>query len=250
MKRFERHSRLDIAIHWSNAALWLLLTLTGLGLIKAEYNPLGSWYPAMLRGLFGGGGGLLLAHEIMGGLWLLALMLYLGQNPRGAAFFLRQVFAVDLVRDLSWMVKKMVLMTLGPTPLRLVGLSPDLPPQGFYNMGQKAFAQAAVAGGIGLAATGLVMVWSQIGLSDASAWIVPWAILLHGIFAGLTLAGLLVHVYMAAINPEERPGFQSMFTGWVPEEYAEHHHALWYETVRDAAPDERGVVPQRLDAKE
>ena len=65
MKRFERHSRLDIAIHWSNAALWLLLTLTGLGLIKAEYNPLGSWYPAMLRGLFGGGGGLLLAHEIM-----------------------------------------------------------------------------------------------------------------------------------------------------------------------------------------
>jgi len=250
MKRFERHTRLDIAIHWGNAALWLLLMLTGLGLIKAEYNPLGGWYPALLRAMFGGGGGLLLAHEILGGLWILCLLLYLGQNPRGAAFFLRQVFAVDLARDVLWMVKKMVLMTLGPKPLRLVGLSPELPPQGFYNMGQKAFAQAAVAGGLGLALTGLIMVWSQIGLGAESTWLVSWAILLHWIFAGLTFAGLLVHVYMAAVNPEERPGFRSMFTGWVPEDYAEHHHALWHAEVREQLPDERGIVPQRLGDRE
>jgi len=48
---------------------------------------------------------------------------------------------------------------------------------------------------------------------------------------GLVFAGLLVHIYMAAISPEEKPGFRSMFTGVVPEDYARHHHALWVETL-------------------
>jgi formate dehydrogenase subunit gamma len=39
---------------------------------------------------------------------------------------------------------------------------------------------------------------------------------------------------MAAISPDERPAFFSMFTGTVPEDYAEHHHKLWYDEVKTA----------------
>jgi formate dehydrogenase subunit gamma len=46
---------------------------------------------------------------------------------------------------------------------------------------------------------------------------------------GFVFAGLLIHVYMAAIAAGERPAFISMFTGKVPEDYARHHHRLWYE---------------------
>ncbi|EPR32892.1 Di-heme cytochrome, transmembrane [Alkalidesulfovibrio alkalitolerans DSM 16529] len=247
MKKYQRHSRLDIAIHWFNAVLWILLMFTGLALFKPELSPLGGWYPQAVRSLTGGGGNLLLIHEILGGLWIMGLLFYLIRNFRGARFFLRRVFTVDLPRDVSWMFKKMVLMTLGEKPLRALGMNPELPPQGFYNMGQKAFAQAAVFGGLGLAVTGLIMVWSQFGFSAETTIVVSWAILLHWIFAALTFAGLLVHVYMAAISPEERPGFRSMFTGWVPEDYAAHHHALWHEEIRHLPAGEDGVVPQRLD---
>ena len=65
-----------------------------------------------------------------------------------------------------------------------------------------------------------------------AVWLVQWSILLHFIAVGLIFAGLLIHIYMAAIAPEERPAFWSMFNGSVPEEYAKHHHALWYNTTK------------------
>jgi len=46
-------------------------------------------------------------------------------------------------------------------------------------------------------------------------------------------AGLLIHIYMASIAAGERPAFISMFTGTVPEDYARHHHRLWYEKVKE-----------------
>jgi formate dehydrogenase subunit gamma len=61
--------------------------------------------------------------------------------------------------------------------------------------------------------------------------VVGWAVTLHYLAVGLVFAGLLVHIYMAAISPEEKPGFRSMFTGSVPEDYARHHHGLWVEAL-------------------
>jgi formate dehydrogenase subunit gamma len=51
--------------------------------------------------------------------------------------------------------------------------------------------------------------------------------------AGVVFAGLLIHIYMAAIAAGELPALISMFTGTVPEKYAEHHHKLWYERVKE-----------------
>lgn len=226
-REIKRHDPSDIRIHWFNAACWLVLLITGLGLIKNEkLNPLGAWLPDALRALFGGGssGGavLLVIHEVVGIVWVLGLAWYLAVNARGARFFLREIFRVR-PGDLSWMVRKMGRMT--------VGVGGELPPQGYYNMGQKAFAQASVVGGAAIVATGLVLLLSDKLFPASLTWLVGWAVTLHYLAVGLVFAGLLVHVYMAAVSPEEKPGFRSMFTGTVPEDYARHHHGLWVEEL-------------------
>nr|WP_287411993.1 cytochrome b/b6 domain-containing protein [Pseudodesulfovibrio sp.] len=230
---FKRHDKTDIFIHWFNAACWLLLLLTGVGLIQhPAIDPFGSGYPEAMRAMVGGGANLLVIHEIIGLLWLAGFVFYLLVNFKGARFFLAEVFAVSPARDMAWMIKKMVLMTLGPKALKVMGMDPELPDQGYYNMGQKAFAQASVVGGIVIAVTGVIMFMSDRTFGAESTGMIGWAVTLHFIAVGLVFAGLLVHIYMAAISPEERPGFKSMFTGLVPGNYAKHHHRLWWEKVK------------------
>ncbi|MDQ7833907.1 MAG: cytochrome b/b6 domain-containing protein [Humidesulfovibrio sp.] len=227
MRNLKRHDASDIFIHWFNAASWLVLLITGLGLIKNErLNPLGAWLPDALRALFGGGsaGGavLLVIHEVAGVLWVLGILAYLAVNARGARFFLKEIFSVR-PGDMSWIIRKMGRMT--------VGIGGELPPQGYYNMGQKAFAQASVAGGVAIVLSGAVLLLSDKLLPASATVLIGWAVTVHYLAVGLVFAGLLVHIYMAAISPEEKPGFRSMFTGVVPEDYARHHHGLWVETL-------------------
>jgi len=232
-RKYKRHDTSDIFIHWFNAVCWLLLLLTGVGLIQnPAIDPFGSGYPRALRSLVGGGGNLLAIHIWLGLVWIAGFLFYLIVNLRGARFFLAEVFSISPVRDMGWMIRKMVLMTLGPKPLKAMGMNPDLPDQGYYNMGQKAFAQASVVGGVIIAVTGVVMYLSDRTFGAEATGLVSWAVTLHFIAVGLVFAGLLVHIYMAAISPEERPGFKSMFTGVVPGEYAKHHHRLWWEKVK------------------
>ena len=230
---FKRHDPSDIFIHWFNAACWLLLLLSGVGLIRnPSIDPFGSGYPEALRALVGGGANLLAIHEGIGLVWIAGFLVYLAINFKGARFFLAEVFAVSPARDMVWLVKKMVLMTLGSKPLKRIGMDPALPDQGYYNMGQKAFAQASIVGGTVIAVTGVVMYLSDRTFGAEAVGLIGWSVALHFISVGLVFAGLLVHVYMAAISIDERPGFKSMFTGVVPGDYAEHHHRLWWEKVK------------------
>lgn len=232
-KMHKRHDKSDIFIHWYNAVCWLLLLLSGFGLIQnPALDPFGSGFPAAMRAMVGGGGNLLVIHEFIGIAWILGFVFYMLINFKGAMFFLSEVFPVSIGRDMTWMMKKMVLMTLGPKALKAMGMDPVLPDQGYYNMGQKAFAQASVVGGVIIAITGVIMFLSDRTLGAEATGMVSWAIALHFIAVGLVFAGLLVHIYMAAISPEERPGFRSMFSGVVPDEYAKHHHRLWWEKVK------------------
>ena len=230
--QYKRHDRSDILIHWWNGICWFVLLVTGIGLISnPELDPLGAWYPETVRNLFGGGASLLGVHIGCGVLWIAGFLLYLAVNVRGAVFFLKEVFFVDRTRDLVWMFRKMIQMTLGPKVLKSMSGTTKLPDQGFYNMGQKGFAQVAVVGGVLIAVTGVIMAVSDVVIPAELTWLVSWSVTLHYLGVGVVFAGLLVHIYMAAISPEERPGLRSMFTGSVPGDYAKHHHRLWYDRV-------------------
>ncbi|MEJ2710357.1 MAG: hypothetical protein P8074_22290 [Anaerolineales bacterium] len=45
---------------------------------------------------------------------------------------------------------------------------------------------------------------------------------------GAIVAGLIIHVYMGAVFPEEKEAFFSMFSGKVSAWYARAHHEKWY----------------------
>ena len=50
---------------------------------------------------------------------------------------------------------------------------------------------------------------------------------------GAVVSGLLVHVYMGAVFPEEKPAFFSMITGNVNELFAYNHHFKWWREERE-----------------
>jgi formate dehydrogenase subunit gamma len=232
-KMLKRHSKITIFMHWFNAFCWFFLLVTGLGLIKNEdLQLMGGWWSNLMYSIFGSGETLLLVHEILGLTWLVVFIVYMIFGSRKYVIpFLNQVFTYSPSTDLKWLIKKNIQMTLGNKGLKRLGFTPDIPDQGFYNVGQKLFAVASVLGGIVIAATGLIMLFSNILLQNTA--IVQWAIVIHFVAVGVVTGGLLVHIYMAAISPDERPAFFSMFTGTVPKDYAEHHHKLWYEEIKD-----------------
>jgi formate dehydrogenase subunit gamma len=222
-------------MHWFNAGCWIFLLLTGLGLIQNDdLQPFMSW-PTMMRQVFGGGANLLLTHEIIGITWAGGFLLYgIIRLKSDVLPFIRDIFTVDIRRDFLWLITKGIQMTLGYKMLGVLadkfGFSPKIPDQGFYNVGQKIFAIPAVFGGMVIAASGIIMIFSQTGMAENA--LVQWAILIHFVTVGLVFAGLLIHVFMASIAAGEKPAFISMFTGTVPEDYARHHHRLWLDEVK------------------
>jgi formate dehydrogenase subunit gamma len=219
-------------MHWFNAACWFFLLATGLGLIKnTELNPIGGWWPNLMRSLFGSGEALFTLHVWCGLIWAGLFILYIIVRIRKEVVpFIKQIFTFSPRNDLLWVIKKGIQMTMGYKMLEKLRFETKLPDQGFYNVGQKLFAIPAVLGGTLIVATGIIMLCSK--LYDLDNALVQWSILIHFVVVGIVTAGLLVHIFMAAIASGEFPALVSMFTGTVPEAYARHHHKLWYDEVK------------------
>jgi formate dehydrogenase subunit gamma len=240
----KRHLKLSIFLHWFNAASWIFLLATGVGLINnPDLQPMGMWWTNLMRGFFGSGENLLVAHVIGGIVWAGVFLIYAIVGIKQVGQFLKEIYSYSPIRDFMWLLKKGIQMTLGTRALKKFseilekrGASPEIaepriPDQGFYNMRQKLFAVPSVLGGIAVAVSGIIMVLSNVYITNTA--IVRYAILIHFITVGLVFAGLLIHIYMASIAAGERPAFISMFTGNVPEDYARHHHRLWNEEVKE-----------------
>ena len=75
--------------------------------------------------------------------------------------------------------------------------------------------------------SGLIMSFHLMGTT-----MVQWAMVVHFLLAGIVVSGLMIHVYMGAVFPEERPAFYSMITGMVDELYAYRHHFKWWADIK------------------
>jgi cytochrome b subunit of formate dehydrogenase len=68
---------------------------------------------------------------------------------------------------------------------------------------------------------------------------------------GMVVAGLIVHVYMAAFFPEEKSAFFSMFDGNVDALCARLHHKKWYDDkMAEEREYEMRVRLEEMEAKE
>lgn len=226
-----RHSRSAIFMHWFNALCWIFLLFSGFALLDNEYmQPIGQWWVQFWQGIFGERG-LLVAHLIVGSAWVGVYVLYLLVFFRKEALpFLREITTFHMKTDLVWCVRKGLWLVLGPKRTMKMGIDPTLPPQGFYNAGQRMVAVIAVLASVGLASTGIIMGFFSGNASSEE--MLQWCIFIHFCCAAVMAIFLPVHIYMAALAPGEGPALRSMFTGFVPEKHAEHHNPLWYASLK------------------
>ena len=141
-----RHSVHAMIMHWFNTVCWGVLLTTGLGLVdNPVLQPLGMWWVRFMHSVFGSGAQLLRVHIICGAIWSIGFLLY------GIIFFksvtlvfVKEILTISLKRDLLWLIKKPLTMTVGPKIIRRLGMTPEIPDQGFYNVGQKLFAIPAL----------------------------------------------------------------------------------------------------------
>ena len=111
--------------------------------------------------------------------------------------------------------------------MRSMGLDSALPPQGFYNAGQKLAAVAAVLCSVGLALSGLFLAALALHLvAPGSEDAAQWALFIHLLCAGVMAVVLPIHIYMAAFAPGEGPALRSMFSGFIPVTFIRHHNPL------------------------
>jgi formate dehydrogenase subunit gamma len=218
--RIKKHHVAIVLLHWFNAFVWLLELATGSALIVApDYRFVPQWYLTFMEEAFGTRANLLRAHIAIGLTWIIVFLVY-------AVFGWRDYLHSEVLRkevgldddDFSWLRIRLLLLANGTKE--------SLPPQGAYNAGQKLYALMVYAMIPIIMISGIVMVF------HLGTVLVQWAILLHFLAVATVVSGLMIHVYMGAVFPEERSAFYSMITGMVDELYAYRHHFKWWREVK------------------
>ena len=224
-RQVKKHDVAIMLLHWFNAVVWMLELTTGVAMLTSSFRVAPWWYVQIVNGIFHSRANMLQFHIAVGITWIAVFLAY-------GIFGFRTYLTKEVIQretnldrdDIQW---------LRIRALGLLGRSKEpLPPQGIYNAGQKLFAVMVYAMVPLIMITGLIMTFHLMGTAA-----VGWAAAIHFAAVGLVLSGLLIHVYMGAVFPEEKPAFFSMITGSVNELYAYSHHFKWWKEVsrvRDA----------------
>jgi formate dehydrogenase subunit gamma len=220
-RRLKKHHVAIILLHWFNATTWLLELVTGAALVSSDrFRVVPAWYPPLVTDVFGSRAGMLKFHIALGLVWIGVFLFY---GVFGFRTYLgREVIQREMVLDADdrrWLAVR---------ALRILGRSREpLPPQGIYNAGQKLFGWLVYVMLPVIMITGLLMTFRFPGTA-----VVGWAVVIHFAAVGAVVAGLIVHLYMGAVFPEEKPAFFSMLTGTVDELYAYRHHFKWWREMK------------------
>ena len=219
-RQIKKHHIAIILLHWSNAMVWAVELLTGLALISSpRFRVVPEFFIAAVQDLFGSRAALLRVHVAVGILWIIVFLSY---GIFGFRVYGQEILKKEVVLDkddYAWLRIRI---------LGILGRSKEtLPPQGIYNAGQKLFAIMVYVMLPVIMATGLIMTFHLF-----STAVVGWAVLIHFCAVGAVVSGLIVHVYMGAVFPEEKPAFFSMITGTVHELFAYSHHFKWWREMK------------------
>jgi formate dehydrogenase subunit gamma len=217
-KKIKKHNLANILTHWFNVGMWLMLLPTGIAILSSPRLGLAPiWWQAAFRNLFGGPANLIKFHYTLGLIWVFVLTfnILLGFRRYFVPFAAtRMLLDKD---DIEWLKIK---------PLQMLGLMKGkaLPPQDAYNAGQKLYSYVVILGTLGIMTSGIVMTFNTIFPPILKQIAQP----IHWVSVFMIIAGLIIHVYMGAVFPEEKEAFFSMFNGKVSAWYARAHHEKWY----------------------
>lgn len=239
--KYKKHNLANILTHWFNVGSWFLLLPTGIAILSSPRMGLSpTWLQELFRNLFGGSANLIRFHYTIGLLWIFVLTfnIFFGFRRYFVPFAAsRMMLDKD---DIEWLKIK---------PLQMIGFmkGKQLPMQDAYNAGQKMYMYVVILGTLGIMLSGIIMTFNTIfppvlkQIAQPVHWMSVFAI----------VAGLMVHVYMGAVFPEEKEAFFSMFSGKVSAWYARAHHEKWYnEKLREEAEWEDQVEKEVAEARQ
>ena len=185
--------------HWLMAILMLLLAITGILLLTGRYALL-PWMGSEVfstMALFSRN-----IHHWVGPVFVFSLVVF---------FLLYVAKNLPTLVDLKWLLK-------------LGGLfSEHTPPAGFFNAGEKILFWLVILFGTALSASGILLQFKGL-LPDRE--MMQLVLVVHaGSAIGLT-ALVFGHIYMAV---SVKGTMDAIISGDVDENWASHHHPLWYE---------------------
>jgi formate dehydrogenase subunit gamma len=207
----ERFNAVERAAHWTTAISFVVLALTGIVMFFGKYVILPwlgygafSWLTVVSKTL----------HNFIGPLFVFAIvvtfLIFVKDNLLTSA-------------DIKWMAKFGGMFGGAEVP------------SGRFNGLEKAwFWGGLVLLGLIMGVTGLILDfpnWNQGREAMQQANVV------HLVAAVLFIAASLGHIYMGTIGMEG--AYRAMRDGYVDEEWAREHHALWYEEVKQGKRPEK-----------
>lgn len=206
-----KHETPTRVFHGVNLVIFLLLLFSGLAIFSPKLQ--------FLASLFGGLKNAVVVHKYLGIAYIVIPLLYIVLYYPLFKKFWVTITSYD-EDDKQWL--KVGGGYLAPL------IKGEAPPQGKYNAGQKMLGVMVVVFSCLLAVTGLIMFFYQ----DMSPSLVRWSYLLHA-FAGIFLGcGVIVHAYLAAVNPSSSKELKTMLgSGYIEEDFAKHHNQKWYQQV-------------------
>jgi len=203
-RKVQRFSTFERIVHWGVAISFVVLAMTGLGILFGKH---------IIGPVFG--------QAVLGGLLLV------GKNVHN---YLGPVFLVFTVLMILAFVRDNVWHAVDSVWIRKAGglASGEHVPSGRFNFGEKTWFWFGVTFlGLIVAGSGLVMDFPNFGQTRADMQL---ANIVHGVGAILLIALSLGHIYMGTLGVEG--AYQSMKTGSVDETWAKEHHEAWYDEVK------------------
>ena len=200
--RVVRFDRVERALHWSTAWLFLILITTALPL----------YFPQIESVV---GRRALLAHvHLWTGVALPVPFIVAVAGPWGAR--VRR----DLRRFSLWYRDEV--RWLRPLGRRAVHITDK------FNPGQKLNALFVAGSIVVMLGTGLIMQWYDVALNYRTG-----ATFVHDVLATVLVVVIVSHILVALSHPV---ALRSMCRGWVSESWARRHGPEWLETVSPSPP--------------
>lgn len=217
-----------IKLHWFNAISWLVLTVSGLGIIRGDYRFMPYGFAEWMQNTLGGQFNLITGHSLLGIIWAGVFLIFTYKNLNSVVIpFLKNVLSITpdaIIAD-----TKNLVVTLA----QLFGVlkNVELPPSGRYNGAQKLLGTMIIASSILITITGFIMffmfIFTELMINSG---LFRWSLVFHGFFVGLVWFGLVSHIYFSVIEAPE--SLEGMKSGYLDKEFVKHHNPAWYEEMK------------------
>jgi formate dehydrogenase subunit gamma len=199
--KIERYTFGERILHWYTAVLFIIMAISGLGLLLGRIVLIPILGHAVVSGFLQASK---LLHNYCGPLLLIGIFLEF-------VIWMRYNFPKKM--DLEWFKSMGGMLGSGPRPHT-----------GKVNGGEKGWFWLIFIFGIAVGVTGVLLdfpVWGQTRFTMQLSHVI------HVAAAVLFVTASFGHIYMGTLGVEGV--FEGMWTGFIDAVWAQQHHDLWYE---------------------